>query len=87
MRFPRHRGEIVQEREVDHVSGIDPDAINAECLEPHSDRREVILADIGVREIKGDKLVVAGPGIVGEGITARAAHPEIHVCEPVPVRG
>jgi len=87
VRRPAGCREVAQEVLVDHIRGIEAEAIDLELGEPAAHGREKVIADLGILEVELDEFEIAGPGLVGERITPGTLFSELNIVEPVAVRG
>ena len=77
--------QVLHKAKVQHVGGVQPDAVDIKLFHPEPDGVEVVLLHCGVALVQLDQQVVAAPVGVGKAVVVLVVAPEIHVAEPVPV--
>ena len=77
----------LHELKIQHVGGVETDAVHVELADPEADHVTDIIPDGGVSLVELHQQVVAAPVVVGEAVVILVVAPEVHVAVPVPIGG
>ena len=77
--------DALEEIEINAVSGIKTDTVNAEMLYPVIDGINDMIADADIAQIEFDEVIVTVPAFIPEGITVRTLTAEVEILEPAAV--
>ena len=75
--------QVLHKAKVQHICGVQPDAVDVKLFHPEFHRVKVILLHLRVPLVQLDQQVVAAPVAIGEAVVVFVVAPEVHIAEPV----
>ena len=83
----RRPPERLHKLKIQHVRGVQPDAVHVKFADPEADDIADVIPDCRVPLVQLGQQVVASPVVVGKTVVVLCVAPEVYIAVPVPVSG